>query len=261
MGVMAFLKQSYFSFKALYGYLDPKVYILFKVITPLFQLTFFSLLAKYSYNTTDITPWVLGNAIILSMYNSLFGVGAIFNSERAFGTLKTIIVSPTNNMLIFISRTFFHIIDSVFTIGIGIIFGWLIFDLDFSKTHIFTLILCIIICTFSSIGLGLLFSSLGLILTDLNMLLNILIFVLMFFTGALFPIEYLPKFLQYISDVIPITNGLKAARMVVNGSGIEQVYFLIIREFITGLTYVIVSYLIFSVLEKLASKKGTIDLY
>ncbi|MFB5089479.1 ABC transporter permease [Psychrobacillus sp. PGGUH221] len=256
-----FFYQSFISYKALYGYLDFKLYLLFKVVTPIFQLLFFSLIAKHVYDSNDITPWVLGNALLLSMYNSLFGVGAVLVSERSFGTLKSLIASPTNNFYLFVSRGFIHILDSLLTVFLGLFTGFLIFDLDFSNTNFIHLLICILITMFASMGMGLLISSVGLLLTDLNLILNFLVFILMLFTGAIFPISYLPEPLQYISEFIPITNGLSAGRAIVDGVPFSDVVHLLLKEFIIGLIYTFLGYLSFIITERLARIRGNIDIY
>lgn len=116
--VARFFKQSLLSYKSLFGFLDPKVYFFVKIINPVFQLIFFSLLASFVYQTKDVTPWVIGNAFLLSMYNSMFGVGTVMVNERQFGTLASIIASPSNNFLIFVGRAFMHILDSALTVAI-----------------------------------------------------------------------------------------------------------------------------------------------
>ncbi|TQR32829.1 ABC transporter permease [Lysinibacillus sphaericus] len=259
--ISRFLHQSILSYKSLYGFLDPKIYILVKIVTPIMQLIFFVLLASYVNDSQDLTPWVLGNCFILSMYNSLFGVGAVLVSERSFGTLSLLMISPTNNFLILIGRAFIHIFDATITVAIGLIAGYLLFDLNFENTNFPLLILCIVIAMFSAMGIGLFISSAGLITSDVNLVLNTSVFVLMIFTGALFPLNNLPTALSGIPYFLPLTRGIEASKMIVNGNFSNQVIDLLAKELLIGLIYMILGYLLLRYTDKKSREKATLDIY
>lgn len=256
-----FFTQSILSYKALYGYLDLKMYLFFKIVNPTLQLTFFVLLARYIHGEVDLAMWIIGNALILSMYNAFFGVGTFLLSERMFGTLSLIITSPTSNLFIFISRAFIHIFDSCITVCIGLTAGIIFFKVDLSNANLIMLIVCILITMFAAMGLGLLIASVGLLVKDINLILNTSIFLLMLFTGALFPISNLPNFLQFLPNLIPLTRGIEAARNVVSGAGISDIYLLLLGELIIGLAYFIIGYLLMIVMERLSRQNGAIDFY
>lgn len=47
--VARFYRHAHLSFKALFGWLNPGVYLMVMVINPLSQLLFFAMLAKYAF--------------------------------------------------------------------------------------------------------------------------------------------------------------------------------------------------------------------
>ncbi|MBJ8107563.1 MULTISPECIES: ABC transporter permease [Bacillus cereus group] len=256
-----FFRQSILSYKALFGFLDPKIYFLVKVINPIMQLVFFSLIARYIHHTSDITPWVIGNAFLLSIYNALFGVGTVMVSERSFGTLQLVVASTANNFLIFIGRAFIHIFDATATVIIGLTVGYLFFELDFSNTNFLLLIICIIITMFSSIGVGLLLGSMGLVSRDLNLIMNTAVFVLMIFSGAQFPISNLPLLLSKVSYYIPITRGIEASRLIIDGNITVHVFNLLGGEALIGIIYMMLGYFTLRIFEYISKKKATLDIY
>lgn len=253
--------QAFISYKALFGYLDLKLYLAFKTITPILQLCFFVLIAKYNNSAADLTPWVIGNAFLLSMYNSFFGVGAMILSDRSFSTLSLLVVSPTNSFLIFTSRSFFHILDAFLTVAIGLFIGYLFFDVNFTNTNFLMLSLAILVSMFAAMGLGAIIGSFGLIVRDLNMVLNTSVFILMLFTGAQFPISNLPNGLQFISQLMPITRGIEVARNSVIGSTDLSNYILLITEFFLGLLFFLIAFLIFKYCEFQAKNRASLDIY
>lgn len=255
------LYQSYISYKALFGFMSLKLYLAFKIVTPILQLCFFVLIAKYNNGSADLTQWVIGNAFLLSMYNSFLGVGAIISSDRSFSTLSLLVVSPTNSFYIFTSRAFFHILDATSTVFIGLFVGYLFFDVDYSNTNVLILVLAVFTSMFAAMGLGAIIGSLGLVLRDINMVLNISIFVLMLFTGAQFPITNLPNEIQFISLMMPMARGIEVARNAVNANINLNDYELLLSEFALGLTYFILAYLIFKYCEFLSKKRASLDIY
>ncbi|TGA96597.1 ABC transporter permease [Sporolactobacillus shoreae] len=261
-GIMGrFFRQSLLSYKALYGYLDTKVYLLVKVVNPIMQLIFFTLLCKYIYHTDDVTPWLIGNSFLLSVYNSLFGVGIVMNNERHFGTLKLVIASPANKFLVFVGRAFFHILDGLSSVILGLLIGVLLFHLNVTNMNILLFFITVLISMFAAMGMGLFIGSLGLVVSDMNLLLNLSMYVLFIFCGANFPVERLPFFLQNISYLLPVTRGIEACRLIAEGRITPHIYHLIGMEFVTGAVYMCIGFLFLIILEKLAKKSATLDVY
>jgi len=259
--VARFFKHSLLSYKSLFGFLDPKVYFFVKVINPVFQLIFFSLLASFVYQTKDVTPWVIGNAFLLSMYNSMFGVGTVMVNERQFGTLASIIASPSNNFLIFVGRAFMHILDSALTVVIGFFVGYLFFGVDYSQTNFLLLTISIFVGMYAAMGLGLLIGSFGLIVKDMNLILNTVSMGLLILTGANFPLNELPDFVQKISYILPLTRSIEAARLIVAGEHSSIILNLMLQEIIVGTAYLLAGYYLLKILERKARNGATIDLY
>ena len=257
--IRSFFFQSKMSFKALFSYLDPLAYILLKILVPILQIIFFSLLSQYAFKTNDIAPWIIGNSILLCSKNAIYGVGRVLINERMFGTLKLIIASPCNKFLVFVGRGFMHIFDALITVSIGLLIGFLFFNLriPFSNMILFT----IIISLYSAMAIGQLISCVGLVYRDIHMLLNISEYLLIILTGASFPISRLPIFLQNISNFLPLTRGIKAARLLTTDYNLSEILNLLTVEFLIGTIYLISAYFMLTYFEYLSRKKATLDLY
>jgi len=260
-GIKRFLRQSTMSFKALFGWLDPLYYILLQILSPILKVIFFALLAKFVYKTNDITPWVIGSSFLLCTSNAVFGIGNTLTNERFNGTLKLVIASPANKFLVFIGRAAMHIVDSVITVTIGLLVGFFFFGLRIPLNNLFLFYFTIFISMFSAMGIGLFIGSLGLITRDIHILLNTAENVLMILSGALFPISRLPLFLQYVSPVIPISHGIKAARLLTDTYNLNEVLRLISTEFIIGSIYILLGYILLIIIERKAREHATLDLY
>ena len=91
------------------------------------------------------------------------------------------------------------------------------------------------------------------------LLLNVSSMILMCLSGVDFPIEKLPVMLQVFSRVLPLTNVLKASKIIMAGNINVMAY--ILREISIGVIYVIVAFILFKIMEKIRIKKALIDLY
>ena len=262
-GLMRIYRNGLYSFKGLYGFLRPQVYVLVKVINPVFQVLFFSLVARHAYGGGDITPYIIGNAFVLCMYNAFFGVGTQLVSERGFGTLKLLIASPCNKFKVFVTKSAFHILDGVITVLIGIITGIVFLKVRIPVENLPHMLLCLGAAMFAACSMGLIVGSAGLITRDINLLLNIASMALMALSGVNFPVERLPMVLQRISHILPLTHALKACRILLATGGIPygMVNSLILKEFMLGAVYCAVAYGALKLMERISKTKATINIY
>ena len=87
--------------------------------------------------------------------------------------------------------------------------------------------------------------------------------LLMSLSGVNFPIEKLPPFLKGISNILPLTNALKAVKLIINTNTIsyEIVKIYILKELLLGVVYCIIAYLTLKFMEKMAKNRATLDIY
>lgn len=255
-------RNALFSFKGLYGFLSPKIYILVKVVNPIFQVLCFSLIAKHAYGSDDITPYIVGNAFVLCTYSAFFGISETFITERSFGTLKLIIGAPCSKFTFFTSKSAFYILDGIVTIFIGLLTGIIFFNLKIPLSVIPEFLLCLLAAIFTACAMSLLIGSIGLLTRDINMLLNVSSMLLMALSGVNFPTSKLPFALQKLSSLLPLTNSLKGAKLLL-GSGYisSDVYLFIFKEFLLGILYCLLGYIVFKIMERCCRTKATIDMY
>jgi len=255
------IRKAVVSYKGLFGMYSLKAYIMVEIIGPVFQLSFFALVAGYVYKTDDLSPWIIGNAMVLTYMNAFFGVGAQFVQERFMGTLKLLIAVPSNSLGIFLPRVIVHTLDGVISVLIGFMAGMIFFGFKLSIVQLIPFLIVILVASFSAMGLGLLIGSLGLLTRDVNMLLNLASMALLSLTGANFEIERLPFLLQGVSNLLPLTRSISLCRLIYGGANITNHLDLLFGEFIIGLSLSLAGFAVFKTLERVARVKGTLDLY
>ena len=151
-----FWQGTLLSYIALFGWLRPITYLATKIIGPLMQMFFFTLLGTFATGAENAHFYVIGNAVQVAAMSGIYGVTMSVGGERWAGTLIYLFGTPANRMMMFFGRAFMHIIDGTIGVVIAFLWGVLLFKLDLSQTNLPALALTILVTTLSTCGLGLL---------------------------------------------------------------------------------------------------------
>ncbi|MEK6223153.1 MAG: ABC transporter permease, partial [Chloroflexota bacterium] len=254
-----FFQGAYLSYLALFSWLRPAVYMASKVIMPLAQMMFFVVLGTYATGIESAPFYVVGNAMQITALSGIYGVTLSIGGDRWAGTLPYLFGTPANRLTMFLGRAVVHIIDGMLGVFLGFLWGVLIFDLNLTEANPLLLILTILITTISTAGMGLVFGCISLVSVNIMFLNNTVYFLLLLFAGVNVEISKLPVYLQPISNILPLTRGIKSARLIVDGAKFADVSPLLLQELGMGVIYITVGYILFRRFEIQAKIKGTLD--
>lgn len=254
-----FWQGALLSYIALFRWLRPTTYLASKVLMPLAQIMFFVFLGMYATGKQDASFYVIGNAIQIAAINGIFGVTMSIGGDRWEGTLPYLFGTPANRMVMVVGRAFMHVLDGVLGVVMGLTWGALLLGVDFSRTDLPALGLVILITTFSTSGLGLFLGCMSLMTVNVMFINNTMYFLLLFFSGANFPVDKLPQWMQAISWALPLTRGIAAARAVIAGSALGEVAPLLWGEIGLGAVYIFLGYSLFRWFEYQAKVRGTLE--
>jgi ABC-2 type transport system permease protein len=254
-----FFQGALLSYVALFRWLRPITYLASKVIMPLNQLLFFTLLGTFATGRDNAQFYVIGNAIQVAAISGIFGVTFSISGDRWEGTLAYLFGTPANRLALFIGRAFMHVFDGMLGVFIGLFWGVVLLGLDLSQTDPGALLLTILITTFSTSGLGLLLGCLSLITRNVMFVNNTVYFLLLVFSGANIPLASLPIWMQRISSALPLTRGIASAREIIAGGEYRSVAGLLNGEALIGVMYVFLGYALFRWFEAQAKRRGTLE--
>lgn len=261
INVRVFLEGAILSYQALFRWLRPATYIASKILAPLTMMIFFVFIGAYASGTNSASFYVIGNALIFAASSGIFGVTMSIGGERWSGTLPYLFGSPANRMAIFVGRAFMHVLDGMLGVFIGLGWGVLLFGLDLSQTNLIPLLFTILVTTYSTAGLGLLMGCVGLITRNVMLVNNTVYFMMLLFSGANIRLESLPEWMRVVSKYIPLTRGISSTRLIIAGAGIEDILPFLLEEFLIGLIFTILGFILFSTFEKQAKKLGTLEMF
>lgn len=258
--IRRFFSQAWLYHKARTAAFDWREFLLFDTGYPVITLVFYCLLAAYSFQTTDLTHWVIGNSFLMCVNTCVFGLGGIFRSERYSGRLRSIIASPCNLLSVVLSYGFVPSILAVASVVLGLVVGAVFFHIDFSGVNLGLAMLTIFCAMISASCFGLLLSVFGLISDSMHLILNMMNYILMIFTGAEFPVSQLPLLGQLVSRLLPLTRSIEAMNILF-GSTAGQFSLLLLGELAIAAVYIIFSLAILKYAERACCRAGRFDLF
>ena len=181
---------------------------------------------------------------------TLMNVGRSLISEIREGTIDSFLLSPASRLGYFIGTFIEQLGRSIIEFFLVIIFS-VFLGIRYNIENIFSMVLLVFFIAIVSFSMTLILSNIMVYTRDTFISQNTLFIILNFLSGVSFPITYLPKQLQFFSNLIPLTHAINVLRDVSTGNIGTSTVFSGILAVIEG---VIIFYLGFRWFEKLERK-------
>ena len=246
------------SYRALFNWIRPSIYIPTLLGGPLFQLLFFTYLGRYATHQPD-SFFVVGNAIEVSALSAVFGMSMAIANERWFGTLAPVLASPANRAAIFLGRGVPVLVNSAFISVFTFAIGALLLDFRPGWRAVPALAVVVVASAFGSTALGMVIGSIGLRAKDFFFAANMTNFLLLLLTGANVPLDVLPGWMSAIGRCLPLTHGIIAGRKLAAGASLGEVGGLVWTELGIATAYAAAAYVAFRVLERESRRSAVLD--
>lgn len=258
--IRRFFSQAFLYHKGRTAAFHPVEFLCFDAGYPLVTLVFYCLLASYTFHTTDLTHWVVGNAFLMCTNTCVFQLGGIFSSERYFGRLRSIVAAPCGKLPLVLASGVFPILFASLSVLGGFVLGGVAFGVDFSNLHPGLAVVTILCAMTAATGFGLFLAALGLLTDSMHLVLNVVSYLLMIFTGAEFPVDQLPLAGQLVAQLLPLTRSIQAMNLTFDAQ-YRALVPLLAGEMLLAAVYVWLAWAIFRIAETMCRKHGTFDLF
>jgi len=240
---------------------------LFMVFT-YFLLSFIILpedIVKAGYGSSYFTFALIGIAISHYITASLRSLSLTIRLEQFYGTLETVLSTPTDFVVLFLGDLMYYFTYSslflVIILPLGIMLGA---NLIINLETLITLIILILLLMISNLPIGILSASMVLKFKQGNPIGWALTWINQFFAGTFFPITILPSFLRIFSLALPLTYSLDAIRFSLIW-GVSILNERVLLDVLVMILYVIIGYpLAVKVFRKIyddARKTGKLGIY
>ena len=248
------------SYRALFNWISPLMYVTTMLGSPLFQVLFFTYLGRYA-GSEDDAFFVVGNAVQVAAMSGIYGMTMGIANERQYGTLSPLLATPANRLAVFTGRALPFIANGLVVSTFGFTVGWLLLDFEPAAGSLAGLAFVVIVTTSSCVALGMLIGSIGLRARDVFFGANLVYFLMLLLCGVNVAVENLPGWLQPASNALPLTHGIEAAREVAGGTALADVADLVAVEAVIGLVYASVAYGLFRLFELEGRRHGALETY
>jgi ABC-2 type transport system permease protein len=246
------------SYRALFGFLSPWIFVPSLLVAPIFQILLFTYIGRAAQLESD-KFYVIGNALQYASIPCLFAMTQTIAGERYQQTLGFILVSPARRLPLFLGRALPVIVNGFFVSVFALVVGTALLDVEIAAGAWPSIALVTALCAFSCTGLGLINAGLGLIVRETAVLSNIIFGLLLIFCGANVPLDELPGWMSTIAQGLPFTHGIEAARRLADGETLGDVSGLVAAEALIGVVYVVAGYSMLRGLEVLSRRKATLE--
>jgi ABC-2 type transport system permease protein len=257
-GLRVFFVGGLISFRALFSFLRPSIYIPSMLVAPIFQILLFVYIGRSAALEED-EFYVVGNAIQYAAVPCLFAMIFTVAGERYQKTLSYLLVTPAPRLPLFLGRALPVVVNGFVVAAFSLVVGGAVVGIDVAAADYPPLLLAALISAFACTGFGFLGAGVGLLLRDQAVLANILFGLLLVFTGANVPVDELPAWMQAVSNGLPFTHGIEAGRRIAAGEGLAAVDGLLAVEAAIGAVYAGLGYLFIRGAEHASRRFATLE--
>jgi ABC-2 type transport system permease protein len=142
------------------------------------------------------------------------GISVIW--DREFGFLKEILVAPVSRISIFIGKALggctTALIQGIIVLSLSFLIG-----VSIPMHSLLMAIPLMLIISLGIVSIGLIIASLIETFENFGIIMNFLVFPLIFLSGAFFPLAEAPQWLKVVSYANPVTYGVESLRQILIG--------------------------------------------
>jgi len=247
------------SFRALFYWLTPWIYIPSLVLEPIFQILLFAYLGRAA-GVGDDEFYVIGNAVQHAAIPCLFAMGQTISGERWTQTLGLVLSSPAPRIPLFLGRALPVIINGWISTMLSLILGGLLLGVTFAPSVLAGIAVVVVIASLSCTAMGLVFAAIDLRVREGAVLNNLVFGVLLVFTGANVALSALPGWMETVGRTLPLTHAIEASRLIADGATLVSVADLLGRELLIGAAYLVAGLVLLRWMEDASRRRATLEL-
>jgi ABC-2 type transport system permease protein len=252
---------------------DPFLFAIYSIVRPIASSLI--LVVMYYVITRgktglDLFAYIyVGNAFFMYVYNVLFGVSWVIHEDREhYQMIRYIYISPIKMYYYLFGRGIAKMILTTVAVIITIAFGMLVLKIPINLLTVNypLLLFSVAVGIFIITCLGVLLAGITLVTAHHSFTLTEGMAGLFYLAcGAIYPIDILPVWLQYLSKVLPLTYWLELIRRSILGKSVSTTlagysnFELISIMAVTTLVLALFSHYIYRSIEYIARKHGKID--
>jgi len=247
------------SFRGLFNWLSPWIYIPSMLVAPIFQILLFAYIGRSAGIGSDAF-FVIGNSVQYAAIPCLFAMANTVAGERWTQTLGLVLVTPSRRVPLFLGRALPVVVNGFFVSLFCLVVGTALLGVHVPAVSWLPLVLVLAVAAGSCTGLGLVGAAIGLRVRETAVLSNVLFGVLLIFSGANVALDTLPSWMAGVGRALPLSHAIEAARALAAGASLGHVGGLVLTEAAIGVIYAVVGLSALRWLETESRRSATLEI-
>jgi ABC-2 type transport system permease protein len=224
------------------------------------QVAFFALLGKLIDSEDRFHYLLIGNALAAGCFQANIAV-AVSTWDRGDGTYPLLVIAPSSLVPAIIGRCSSYLVGGIGTAICAFVFIRVFFDLPMPWPSALLVAPLIVLTCMSSFFLA---CFLGAFVCRLPRTRNIVhrfeTIGIMIFCGVSVPVAFWPGWVEVVANVLPVTHGLQAIRLVLAEAPASRVLEQVGLELLVGLAWLGLASLIIDKMADAGRRDGSIEL-
>ena len=210
------------AYRDILGFISDRFRIVASLTFPLlFLLIFgggFSNVIGQMAGGVDIVQFMYPGIIAQAVLTTSLFAGVSIVSDREVGFLREILVAPLSRTGIVLGKAGGSAIVALLQVSVLLVIAPLV-DVPLDVETVLLLIPTVVVLSLVLSGLGIVIGSFARSQQGFQLLMQMLVFPMIFLAGVFFPVDSVPLWMEVASKVNPVTYGVDAIRQVFLGSG------------------------------------------
>jgi ABC-2 type transport system permease protein len=192
---------------------------MFGVLTTLLSAGFLSRIVPGSQETLrpyggDYFTFILVGTAALNFFQVAMGsFSSSLGQEQSSGTLESLLVSPNDPRVLLLCGAAWPFVFSTLQLIVYVLLGALLFGVELHPGHLVLAGAGAVMTLIAVSAIGLLVAGVIVLTKRAGGLLTLIGAAFALFGGVLYPIAVLPRWLQLVAQVLPVSHGLDAIRL------------------------------------------------
>lgn len=182
------------------------------------QVAFFAVIGERLGDERKTFYLLVGNAILVAALTGVFSLN-MTTAERWAGTLPLLVASPSSPVIVFSARGSYLAVDGALSALAALFIAGPLFGMDLPWPGVLAVVPLTAAVAFASYCFGTFLAGIVFRFRSINSLVVLTTHVsLMAACGVNVPLSYYPEALEWLSRILPVTNGLLGVRGVFEGA-------------------------------------------
>jgi ABC-2 type transport system permease protein len=248
------------SYRALFNWVDPWIFVPQTLGYPIFEILFFAYLGRFASVQSD-KFFLIGNAFMAIAMTGFFGMGQAIGGERRSQTLATLLASPANRFALFLGRALPSMLTGVVVSATAFTVCSFVLRVHFAGHELLGLVAAAGVSSFACTSFGLCLGSLGLRGRSVSLFADTIGGSMLLVSGANVPLERLPRFVRAVGSGLPLTHGIQAGRILGGGGSFGTAGPLLAREALVGCCYLLLGVVMLRLLEYEGRRSAALETF